>query len=106
MGRSRTALYFVLAFGITWGLQVPAILAWTGIIAPRRLYVGLAALGTFGPMLAAMVAARVEGAGIRALFRHLNNPGHLLPSRSAPFVLQMAAYVLIGIGLAMQLSRA
>ena len=37
---------------------------------------------------------------------HLNNPGHLLPSRSAPFVIQVVAYVLLGIGLARQLSRA
>ncbi|HSQ62702.1 MAG TPA: type II CAAX endopeptidase family protein [Polyangiaceae bacterium] len=67
-----TALYFVLAFVVTWGLQLPALLAREGVIAgPPERYMALVGLGAFGPMLAAMIAARVEGTGLGALFRPL-----------------------------------
>jgi membrane protease YdiL (CAAX protease family) len=66
------ALYFVLAFVFTWGLQLPAVLAAHGFIAgPPERYMALVGLGAFGPMLAAMVAARAEGTGVRALLRPL-----------------------------------
>jgi membrane protease YdiL (CAAX protease family) len=62
-------LYFVLAFAITWGLQLPALLAHEGLIdGPPERYMALVGLGAFGPMLAAMIAARIEGTGLRALF--------------------------------------
>jgi membrane protease YdiL (CAAX protease family) len=67
-----TVLYFVLAFAITWGLQLPALLAHEGIIdGPAERYMSLVGLGAFGPMVAAMIASRVEGTGIKALFRPL-----------------------------------
>jgi uncharacterized protein len=67
-----TLLYFVLAFAITWGLQLPALLAHAGLVAgPPDRYMALVGLGAFGPMLAAMIAANVEGTGVRALFRPL-----------------------------------
>jgi CAAX protease family protein len=64
-----TGLFFALAFAITWGLQLPALLAKARIIegAPDRFMV-LVGLGAFGPMLAAMIAARAEGTGLKALF--------------------------------------
>lgn len=67
-----TTLYFVLAFAITWGLQLPALLARAGILdgTPER-YMTLVGLGAFGPMAAAMIAARVDGTGLRALFSPL-----------------------------------
>jgi membrane protease YdiL (CAAX protease family) len=67
-----TALYFVLAFLITWGLQLPAVLAARGWIpgSPDR-YMMLVGLGAFGPAAAAMIAARAEGTGVRALLRPL-----------------------------------
>lgn len=67
-----TVLYFALAVAITWGLQLPALLAHEGLIqGPPERYVALVGLGAFGPMLAAMIAVRVEGTGVRALFRPL-----------------------------------
>ena len=59
--------------------------------------------GTFGPMLAAMVAARVEGSGIRALFRPLGlwrvNARWYLAALAIPaatFVIAASAYNLAG----------
>ena len=67
-----TTLYFVLAFVVTWALQAPALLAHEGIIAgPPERYMALVGLGAFGPMVAAMIAARIEGTGLTALFRPL-----------------------------------
>jgi uncharacterized protein len=67
-----TGFYFVLAFAITWGLQLPAVLAHEGIIeGPPGRYMALVGLGAFGPMVAAMIAARVEGTGLKVLLRPL-----------------------------------
>jgi membrane protease YdiL (CAAX protease family) len=73
MGRLRAiALYFGLAFGITWGLQVPAVLALRGLMAgPPERYMALVGLGGFGPAAAAMIVAGLEGSGVRALLRPL-----------------------------------
>jgi len=67
-----TLVYFVCAFAITWGLQLPAILAREGVIdgSPDR-YMDLVGLGAFGPMLAAMLAASLDGTGLKTLFRPL-----------------------------------
>jgi membrane protease YdiL (CAAX protease family) len=67
-----TALYFALAFAITWALQLPALLAHMGILeGPPERYMPLVGLGAFGPMMAAMIAARIEGTGLRSLFSPL-----------------------------------
>jgi uncharacterized protein len=67
-----TTLYFALAFAVTWGLQLPALLARAGILdGPPERYMALVGLGAFGPMTAAMIAARIEGTGPRALFSPL-----------------------------------
>jgi uncharacterized protein len=65
-------LYFVLAFAITWGLDLPALLASWGVLeGPVDRYMNLVGLGAFGPMLAAMIVARVSGSGVGSLLAPL-----------------------------------
>jgi uncharacterized protein len=66
-----TLTFFAAALGITWALQLPAVLAKLGVIeVPAERFLPPALLGVFGPLLAAIVAARLEsgGTGVRALF--------------------------------------
>src|SRR5438046_1490548 len=69
---SMTVLYFVLAFAITWGRQLPALLARGGLVdgTPVR-YMALVGLRGFGPMVAAMIVTGVERIGLKTLFRPL-----------------------------------
>jgi membrane protease YdiL (CAAX protease family) len=72
--RSGTARFFLIALGFTWLLQLPAALAQLGALPGGvARYMGLAGLGMFGPLVAALLAARHESgrAGMRALLREL-----------------------------------
>ncbi len=51
------ALFFVLACGITWLMDLSLVLAWTQQIEPPAHALPLAGLGAFGPTLAAVVVA-------------------------------------------------
>jgi membrane protease YdiL (CAAX protease family) len=67
-----TTIFFILAFAMTWGLQLPAFLAHEGLIEePPERFMTLVGLGAFGPMVAAMIASRLEGTGVKALLRPL-----------------------------------
>lgn len=71
MKRSVSA-FFLLTFAITWGLQLPGVLAKLGVIAgPFERFLPLMGLGALGPLLAATVMASREGGkeGRRALYR-------------------------------------
>lgn len=71
---NRTAPYFLLTFLITWGLQLPGVLAQRGLLggAPDR-YLALAGLGLFGPLLAATALSYREGGrdAVRKLYAQL-----------------------------------
>jgi len=63
-----TTSFFAIALGFTLLLQLPAVLAQRGFIAgPLDEHMPLAALGAFGPLIAALVASRLErgGPGVR-----------------------------------------
>lgn len=99
-----TALFFVLAFLITWSLQLPAVLAARGWISgPPERYMMLVGLGAFGPAAAAMVTTRIEGTGVRALLRpfeiwRVGAPWYLaaLLLPGAIFVIAAGAYDALG----------
>lgn len=67
----RTAPFFLLTFGLTWGLQLPGVLAQRGLLpGDPDAYMPLVGLGIFGPLIAATVLTHREGgkAAVRALF--------------------------------------
>jgi membrane protease YdiL (CAAX protease family) len=95
--------FFALAFAITWGLQLPAVLAMRGVLAggPHR-YMALVGLGGFGPAIAAIVVARFDG-GVRGLLRPLGtwrvDARWYIAALGLPggiFVAAAAAYNLLG----------
>jgi membrane protease YdiL (CAAX protease family) len=51
---ARVAAFFVLAFGITWALDTPAVLSALEHAQPAVPLMALAGLGAFGPTLAAL----------------------------------------------------
>jgi len=66
--------FFALVLALTWGLQLPAVLAAKGVLdAPVERFLPLAMLGTFGPVLAAVLVCMREAgrAGARVPFRGL-----------------------------------
>ena len=103
-----TLPFFVGALGITWLFQLPALLAMQGVIpGPAERYLLPAAIGGFGPVIAAVLAARMEsgGAGVRALFGRLRiwrmNPVWYLVALgifAALYVAGTAVYRLFGDG--------
>lgn len=70
----RVGPFFLLTFAITWGLQVPGVLAQRGLLpGDPRFYLPFAGLGLLGPAVAAVVLAQREGgrAGVKALLAPL-----------------------------------
>jgi membrane protease YdiL (CAAX protease family) len=95
----------VLAFAITWGLQLPGVLAQRGLLpGDVQTYMPFAALGIFGPLVAALVLAWRErgGSGVRALVQPLLlwrvHPGWYLMGLVVPGAL--LALVLFGLSAA------
>lgn len=72
--RRGTAPFFLLTFAITWGLQVPGVLAQRGFLpGDPNAYMPMVGLGIFGPLIAATILTRREGGGaaVRALYARL-----------------------------------
>jgi uncharacterized protein len=66
--------FFLLAFLLTWGCQLPGLLAHLGVIqGPVDRYLPLLGLGSLGPLVAAVLCStrRSGGSGNRVLFRRL-----------------------------------
>ncbi len=73
----RTLPFFVITLGFTWLLQLPAVLAKFGIVSgPPQRFLPLMGLGAFGPLVAAVIASRMEtgGAGVRPLLGLREHP--------------------------------
>ena len=91
-------LYFAVAFGITWLVQLPAVLAHYGILpGPEAQYMNPAGFGLFGPMIAAFIVTRIEGRGgfFRSLWKWRVSPIWYLVALFLPAV----AYLVVrGIG--------
>jgi membrane protease YdiL (CAAX protease family) len=103
-----TLRFFLAAFGITWSLQLPALLVHLGVIpGPVERFMLLIGLGAFGPLLAAVLVARFEadGGGVSRLFGPLRTwrvgAGWYLLALALPgtiFVAGRAVYSLCGGG--------
>lgn len=71
---TATARFFLLTFAITWGLQLPGVLAQRGLLPVKpEATMPFAALGIFGPLLAATLLTFREGGrgSVRELFAPL-----------------------------------
>lgn len=92
----RVVWFFVVALGFTWGLQAPAALGKLGLIAGGEArFGGLAALGAFGPLVAAVVMSFVEARweGVRALFR----PSAIRRVHPGWLVVALAIFVVVNV---------
>jgi membrane protease YdiL (CAAX protease family) len=98
--------FYLLAYGITWGLQLPAVLVVLGVLpGPVERFLLPMGLGAFGPLAAAALVSRVGGGpeAVRALFRPLKRwrvgPGWYLVALGASgaiLVAGLAVYRLLG----------
>jgi uncharacterized protein len=88
--------FFAVAVGFTWLLQLPAVLAKYGVFeGGTDRFLLLAALGGFGPLLAAVLVAYIEarGNGVRALFR----PTRIWRVGAHWYVVALAGFAIIAV---------
>lgn len=70
--RRHLALYFALAFGISWAILLPEALASAGVLS-KRVPTALIVAAGFGPALAALATSAVQAGreGVRSLLQRL-----------------------------------
>jgi membrane protease YdiL (CAAX protease family) len=84
-------LYFALACGVTWLLDLPLALAWLTGSSPPPYAMPLVGLGALGPTFAAFLIARRRGE-LRDVFGHWKtDPLWIALGLVLPFTLQLAA---------------
>ena len=99
--RFPLASYFVLAYLLTWSVELPMMLAARGMIA-LQLPHWLEAVAAFGPFIAAIVLLQVtQGVmGVRRLFASLTHwrvPGlWLAATLLSPFLVMLLALIITG----------
>ncbi len=97
--RRELIAYFILAYTISWAIEIPIALSFQGII-PIQLPMAVHYLASFGPFLAAIIVVSVaEGLpGIRRLFSGLTKwrvgRGYLLFIFVSPILLFAVAVVI------------
>jgi membrane protease YdiL (CAAX protease family) len=89
--RSGVFLFFVLAWGLTWMLAVPAATAWMNHETPASLALACAGLSAFGPLIAALVLSARERRLGDVFGRWRTNPLWVSLSLAAPFFIHLAA---------------
>lgn len=101
---NRTTWFFVLAFAITWGLQLPGVLAQRGVLGgPVQAYLPFVALGALGPLLAATSRSYCEGGkdAVESLYAPLLawrvHPGWYAAALLVPSVLLSCALALLNL---------
>ena len=62
------ALFFVLACVITWGLDLPMVVAWSTGTTPSSGALAMVGLGAWGPTLAASIVVTRRGDDLRSAF--------------------------------------
>jgi len=88
-GRNDVYLFFALACGITWALDLPLAFAWATQAAPPPYAMPMVGLGAWGPTLAAFaIAARRRS--LRAVFgRWRTNPMYVVLGLFVPLAMQL-----------------
>lgn len=86
--------FFVLACGITWACTWPLALLWTQHIEPPGVILGMAAVGAFGPTLAAFYVAAQEGELREVFGRWRTSPLWIGAALLAPMALHSIANLL------------
>jgi uncharacterized protein len=102
--RQGTFAFFALTFAITWGLQVPGVLAQRGLLpGDPNAYLPAVGLGIFGPLMAAtwLTFRQDRIAGVRELYGRLLrfrvHPGWYVLALVVPVALLSAGLALLNV---------
>jgi membrane protease YdiL (CAAX protease family) len=92
-------LYFVLACGITWGLDYTNAAAWAAHATAPSYAMNLVGFGAFGPAIAAFIVAKWRGQ-LRSVFGHWRtNPWWIVIALFTPMLILHLPATLIDVAL-------